>query len=175
MTDSTSGIGADSRMQQPGVYLRLKSEFRALCAAIGGYEAAAEITRGTTATLHRHGDARRSDLFPAVDAVVDLEIATGRPLVTAFLAQLQGYRLEPLERRPASGDGPMLETLTVVKEVGDFASAVHEMEADGVRTVTELERAIREGHDAAEAIQQSLDTLYRLKAEALAGQSAPEA
>lgn len=174
MMDSTGGMGTDGRVQQPGVYLRIKAEFRALCSAAGGYEAAAEITRGGTATLHRHGDARRPDLFPAVDAVVDLELASGRPLVTAYMAALQGYRLEPVERRAVPVEGPMLGTLTTMKEFGEFAAAVHEMEADGVRTITELDRCIREGQEAAEAVQQQLDTLFRLRAEAMAKQSGAE-
>mgnify|MGYP001319023684 CR=1 FL=1 len=162
MSDSTDKA---TRLQGGGAYLRLKAEFRGLCNAVGGYEAAADITRGTTATLHRHGDPKRLDLFPAVDAVLDLEMTTGKPLVTAFMAAAQGYRLEPMTRRAGTDEGPGLGVLSVMKEVGEFASAVHEMEADGDRSVNEIERAIREGQEAKEAIEQQLDTLFRLLAD----------
>lgn len=154
------------RLHPLGVYLRLKAEFRRLCAAVGSYEAAAALTRGSEATLHRHGDPVRDDLFAAVDMVLDLETSAGKPWVTAFLAEFQGYRLEPVAgRRPVTLDGPGIGVLMVMKEVGEFASAVHAMEADGERTITELDHAIREGQQAKEAIETSLDTLFRLRAE----------
>lgn len=165
MIDSTPDN--HGRHHPPGIYLGLKAEFRRLCAAAGTYEAAAGMTRGTTATIYRHGDPVRPDLYPAIDMVADLESATGVAFVTAYLAKLQGYRLEPLTRAemptPASAD-PLAQVLTVMKEVGDYAQAIQRVAAARGCSLNEIDTAIREGHEAIAALQVALDALFALRA-----------
>jgi hypothetical protein len=152
----------------------LKAAFRATVVASGGLKVAATLTRGTIATLQRQYDPLRGDLFPAVDTVLDLEITTGMPRVVRLMAETMGYRLVPMESALGRGANatertlPERHTLVAMREFGEFAGAVVDMDADGIRTVKELRRAIKEGTEAREAIEASLDALYRDLAVAMA-------
>lgn len=170
MMDSTTR----SRLSVEAVYLRLKAEWRRLVTTAGGYEHAAQLTRGGAATLHRHGDPLRPDLYPAVDTVVDLEMATGAPHVTAMMAGVQGYRLERLDPRPPANETPGEQALLVVKEVGDFAAAVRRLGHDGPATATDYKLAISEGERLREAVEAALDDLYRRMTEAGGATPPPE-
>lgn len=166
MTDSTAP--SRHRLCPSFTYLRLKAEFRGTVSGVGGLKEAAGITRGTIATLQRQYDPARIDHFPAIDAVLDLELTTGVPRVVRMMAECLGYRLVPASAVPApAAASPGVQTLVVMKEVGEYAGAVAEMDADGVRTITELRRAIKEGEEAKEAIETSLDALYRELAAAM--------
>ena len=75
-----------------------------------------------------------------VDMVLDLELSTGKPLVTAQLAAASGYRLEPTS---AAQHEALLPTLARANQLlSDLIVRAVTAEADGV--VTEAEwRPIR--------------------------------
>jgi hypothetical protein len=72
----------------------MKQAAAELIALVGGVEAASAATRVNAASIRQAIDPDKPNQLPA-DVVLDLESAAGRPVVTAALARLAGYRLEP--------------------------------------------------------------------------------
>lgn len=113
----------------------LKTAFRLLAGSVGKLEYLAEyITRITPGCLSRAGNVA-DDYWPPMDAVLDLERAAPKPLVTEYMARIQGYRLVPM------GDaGPvdlMREVASTMALLGVFAKHATDAQTDGILSRTE--------------------------------------
>ncbi|ATN32881.1 hypothetical protein ACO34A_03580 [Rhizobium sp. ACO-34A] len=104
---------------------RLKASTRAAIIAAGKAKQLSACSRVSEAQISRYvGD--YPDFIP-VDVMLDCEMLAGQPVITAALADMQGYRLVPI----AGEDGVGLTFDHVL---------------DAVHTVGELLRAYRDGH-----------------------------
>lgn len=125
----------------------LKKHTEALVKAVG-IEAACEITGKSKATLGRYyaDTAEHSDRFMPVDTVAELEIAAGYPHVTNALAELSGVTLSyDRERRnsPKTG-GVNSDVVALAQRFGMLMSEYHQSIEDGVISVNEAKRLLRE-------------------------------
>jgi hypothetical protein len=143
------------RARPAAEYLALRDACRRLVVAGGGVHHAAKLTDAAAATLARyyHDDA---GAWMGVDKLLDLEGATGKPIVSAVLAELLGYRLVPNDPCGMS----VVDVLAVVVEVGEYAGSVQAMDADGARSVSEIRAAITEAQGVLQAAQSNLNGLF---------------
>ena len=144
------------------MHLMTDGELRALKTAshlavkeCGGLEAASSITRIGKTGLAAAYDPHALDRFMPIDAVADLERASGKPVVTARLAALSGYRLVAL---PAPTMNAVNAIALVFQRAGEVGAAfAHGME-DGALS----------HHEWSELLQDLLD-LAKAATEAAAG------
>lgn len=91
----------------------LKTHLRRIHAALGGIDAAASCTRVVRSKLAEYADVNRPDRHIPIDVLLDLEMGSGQPFVTEFLAGAQGYVLLPMH----VGDGDLAEALAKISQV----------------------------------------------------------
>lgn len=132
-----------TRMAGYGAYLKKHTE--ALVKDVG-IEAACELTGKSKATLGRYysDNPEHADRFMPVDAVAALEKAASYPHVTSALAELKGATLS-LDAERANSTGEI--NTDVIKLSQRFAMLMAEYNqsiADGVITVNEAKRMLRE-------------------------------
>jgi hypothetical protein len=82
-----------------GMQNGLKTAFKRVLDDLGGIEAAASCTRVGKSQLSDYGNIACDKMVP-VDVVLDLELVSGQPHVTAALAATQGFELLPVDKRP---------------------------------------------------------------------------
>jgi hypothetical protein len=87
--------------REPG---SLKAATAELVAASGGLDRAAHLVRVGRSTLARYSDPVEAGVYMPADVVRALELACGRPVVTAYLAAEQGCALScfKYDPRPAT-------------------------------------------------------------------------
>lgn len=119
----------------------LKTMWRLLTAKIGSLdEIAGYVTRLSKASISKAASCQ-DDYFAPIDAVLDLELALGDPLVTRALARAQGYRLVPMDAgRP--GLDLMAATVGMAALVGDLSRDVLDALKDGKVSAAERERVL---------------------------------
>jgi len=134
-------------MEKPaaGTEMYLKRHTEALVKDVG-IEAACALTGKSKATLGRYysDSDEHTDRFMPVDAVAALEAAAGYPHVTSALAELRGITLSHDTAR-ANAEGEI--NSDVIKLSQRFAQLMAEYNqsiADGVITVNEAKRMLRE-------------------------------
>ena len=120
----------------------LKTMWRLLLrrTGLGLEEIAADITRLSKPCLSKAGSTH-DDYFAPVDAVLDLELAAGDPLVTRALARAQGFRLVPMDAT-AQGLDMMRASTESTALLGDLSRDVLAAINDGRVTVVEREKLI---------------------------------
>jgi len=111
-----------------------------------GIEAACALTGKSKATLGRYysDNPEHADRFMPVDAVAQLETAASYPHVTAALAELRGVTIS-LDAERSNSEGEI--NSDVIKLSQRFALLMGEYQqsiADGVITVNEAKRMLRE-------------------------------
>lgn len=138
-----------TRLCDPVRRAALKTAWRMLVPAVGGVDAMAACTRATRSMVSEYGS-RSSERFPPADVILDAEIIAEAPLVTAALAEAQGYALVRREAMPAARVASLLAS--VGQESGQVFAAAAAALADGkitegesatlLRELGELERAV---------------------------------
>lgn len=133
-------------MAGKGSYLKKHTE--ALVKAVG-IERACEISGKSKATLGRYyaDTDEHSDRFMPVDTVALLEEAADFPHVTTALAELTGGALSyDAERRNAdnSGGGVNADVVALSQRFAMLMSEYHQSIEDGVITINEAKRLLRE-------------------------------
>ncbi|WP_147127336.1 hypothetical protein [Shimia ponticola] len=131
-------------MAGSGSYLKKHTE--ALVKAVG-IEAACQITGKSKATLGRYyaDTEEHADRFMPVDTVAQLEAATNYPHVTSALAELNGISVSyDKERRNSSSDGVNSDVVALAQRFAMLMSEYHQSIEDGIITVNEAKRLLRE-------------------------------
>lgn len=127
---------------------------------VGGGDCFCNATRVSASALSGYANPDRDDTHMPVDIVLDLERDGGFPVITAQLAQLQGYRLVPLE---GGEGGPGLKDLAeVAGETGDVVRKLAEAIADGRIDRHErdaLKKEIDEASSALVRVSRKLDDM----------------
>jgi hypothetical protein len=113
-----------------------------------GIEPACELTGKSKATLGRYysDHPEHSDRFMPIDAVINLEKASGYPHVTSALAELQGITLSHESRRsnsPRKG-GVNSDIITLSQRFAMLMSEYQQSIEDGIITVNEAKRLLNE-------------------------------
>ena len=124
----------------------LKKHTEALVKAVG-IEAACQITGKSKATLGRYyaDTDEHSDRFMPVDTVAQLEAAANYPHVTSALAELNGISVSyDKERRNSTSDGVNSDVVALAQRFAMLMSEYHQSIEDGVITVNEAKRLLRE-------------------------------
>jgi len=124
----------------------LKKHTEALVKAVG-IEAACQITGKSKATLGRYyaDTDEHSDRFMPVDTVAQLEAAASYPHVTSALAELNGISLSyDKERRNSKSDGVNSDVVALAQRFAMLMSEYHQSIEDGIITVNEAKRLLRE-------------------------------
>nr|WP_286193332.1 hypothetical protein [Boseongicola sp. H5] len=113
-----------------------------------GFAAACDVTGKSKATLGRYfSDApEHADRFIPIDAVAALETAARFPHVTTALAELQGITLSYDEPRPNEGreGGVNSDVVALSQRFAMLMAEYHQSIADGVITINEAKRLLRE-------------------------------
>lgn len=132
-------------MAGKGSYLKKHTE--ALVKAVG-IERACEITGKSKATLGRYysDTSEHSDRFMPVDTVAELEEVAGFPHVTSALAELGGITISyDKERRNADSSGGVnSDVVALSQRFAMLMSEYHQSIDDGVITINEAKRLLRE-------------------------------
>ncbi len=125
----------------------LKKHTEALVKDVG-IEAACKLTGKSKATLGRYysDNDEHYDRFMPIDAVVALEKAAKYPHVTSALAELQGIGLSYNERRTnsESSGGVNTDVIALSQRFAMLMSEYHQSIEDGVITINEAKRLLRE-------------------------------
>jgi hypothetical protein len=113
-----------------------------------GIEPACELTGKSKATLGRYysDHPEHSDRFMPIDAVINLEKASGYPHVTSALAELQGITLSHESRRsnsPRKG-GVNSDIIALSQRFAMLMSEYQQSIEDGIITVNEAKRLLNE-------------------------------
>jgi hypothetical protein len=113
-----------------------------------GIEPACELTGKSKATLGRYysDHPEHSDRFMPIDAVINLEKASGYPHVTSALAELQGITLSHESRRsnsPRKG-GVNSDIITLSQRFAMLMSEYQQSIEDGIITLNEAKRLLNE-------------------------------
>ncbi|MFY0638686.1 phage regulatory CII family protein [Maricaulis maris] len=147
------------RVHPGSAYALIKTASHDLLEATGSAEAAARGTRGSGETLRKAAH-HEHDSFLAADQIADIEKRTGRPLVTAALAEVNGYLLIPT---PASLEGAGVEHRSM-KECSEAVASIAEALANGGlinRDETpKVRREVREAILALFTLDQQLEDTY---------------
>lgn len=153
---TASGLRASTEDQRA----TLKTAFRLLARQIGKLDyITAAVTRLTPGCLSKAGNATE-DYFAPIDAVLDLEIAAGRPVVTEALARLQGYRLELMSE--AGEVDLMRESTAATAKLGAWAAEVMAAMEDGALSHAERVRLRTAARDIIDQWQSLHDRLARV-------------
>ena len=124
----------------------LKKHTEALVKDVG-VEAACALTGRSKATLGRYysDQDEHGDRFMPVDVVAQLEAASKFPHVTAALADLRGITMsyDP-DKRNASSTGVNQDIVTLAQRFAQLMSEYNLAIGDGVITVNEAKRLLRE-------------------------------
>lgn len=124
----------------------LKKHTEALVKDVG-LEAACELSGKSKATLGRYYSTapEHADRFMPVDAAAAIESAARYPHVTAALAELTGLTLSREgERKNTSGGGVNSDVIALAQRFGMLMSEYHQSIEDGVISVNEAKRLLRE-------------------------------
>lgn len=124
----------------------LKKHTEALVKDVG-VEAACALTGKSKATLGRYysDQEEHGDRFMPVDVVAQLEAASKFPHVTAALADLRGITMsyDP-DKRNAKSSGVNQDIVTLAQRFAQLMSEYNLAIDDGVITVNEAKRLLRE-------------------------------
>ncbi|RIK91749.1 MAG: hypothetical protein DCC73_14905 [Proteobacteria bacterium] len=151
---------ATTRASSDEQRLTLKTAFRLLLRQVGKLDyIAGAVTRLTPGSMSKAGNPQE-DYYPPLDAILDLEIAAGRPVVTEALARLQGYRLEVMA--DAGEVDLMQESTAATAKLGAWAGAVMAAMADGSLTHAERVSLRTQARDIIDQWQSLHDRLARV-------------
>lgn len=133
-------------MGSMGSYLKKHTE--ALVKDVG-IEPACELTGKSKATLGRYysDNDEHADRFMPIDAVAQLEEAASYPHVTAALAEIQGITISFDDSRRNSertSGGVNHDVIALSQRFGMLMAEYHESIEDGVITVNEAKRLLKE-------------------------------
>lgn len=117
------------RQFQKSDYLRLKARTRQMYNEVGGVVEASEYTR-LKKSVHSEFQNPNIEKFAPLDVVMDLELMGGKPFVTEFLAEMQGYYLTPVEAIAHSGK-------TLVEAVIDANQKHHELSQETTKALAD--------------------------------------
>ena len=132
-------------------HLAAKAFFRDLMDLCGGPKRCSRLTGHPDSHLSAAGSVHYEDRWPRIDHVIDLESECGNPVLTRFLADLQGFDLEPRDGR-LSSDLP--HTIAAMfKEIADVITTVSASQADGRVDIVERAAIIKEAQDAIAKLQ----------------------
>ncbi len=125
----------------------LKKHTEALVKDVG-IEPACDLTGKSKATLGRYysDNDEHADRFMPIDAVAQLEEAASFPHVTSALAELKGITLSfDSERRNSDKKGGVnSDVIALSQRFGMLMAEYHESIEDGVITVNEAKRLLKE-------------------------------
>lgn len=117
----------------------LKAATRQLIDENGGQSYAAEQTRVPQSVLSEYASNTKPDRFIAADVILDLDLATGNPVVTRELAEQQNYWLVPMAVI-ANGAGISACAVKLQEAFGPLMEEVIKTLADGRTDPDEIRR-----------------------------------
>ncbi|RGP38879.1 hypothetical protein [Pseudotabrizicola alkalilacus] len=124
----------------------LKKHSEALVKDVG-IEAACKLTGKSKATLGRYysDQVEHDDRFMPIDVVAQLESASRFPHVTSALADLRGITLSyDADKRNATSKGVNQDVVVLAQRFAMLMSEYNTAISDGVITVNEAKRMLRE-------------------------------
>jgi len=142
--------------------LALKHASRAAIRLAGGGAAFALVTRIGETLLSDAQNPARGDVFLALDVALDADMEAGSPVITAALAEAQGYVLVRKDVASDSSLAPLsLENAAhLARHAGEAVSALIETLADGHLTEAERRRVSGELSDATAAFTAALNAVH---------------
>ncbi len=144
-----------ARHHKNEVYLAIKAATRRAVRAFGGAEALSADTRISRPIISRAGSIAEDDTarFAPLDMVADVDAglveAGGRPVITEFLAALNGFALVRL----AQQSDQRLAVAHTLKETGEVVAVIGRALADDEVSAAEAAAIRREAVQAIEAMQ----------------------
>jgi hypothetical protein len=144
--DVVSPLGGLMGVCRMSVQSYLKKHTEALVKDVG-IEAACELTGKSKATLGRYysDSDEHDDRFMPIDVVAQLESAARFPHVTSALADLRGITLSyDAEKRNAASKGVNQDVVALAQRFAMLMSEYNTAIGDGVITVNEAKRMLRE-------------------------------
>lgn len=146
-------------------YFSLKRVLDVAYEMAGGNTLFQHVTRVVVSQLSKYAstDEDCHKTFMPIDVAIDLDLAAKQPIVTAKMAELLGYRLEPLAQRIAIAE-PLSEkdSLTIMDEATALWQLVRAAYADGRIDALEKKQLRLKLHElirAAQTIIAKLDEL----------------
>jgi hypothetical protein len=138
-------------------YTVLKAAVRQLQSALGGIDGAAAITGRSRSVLGDYQNPAR-DVWPPLDAVYDMETASGRgPVVTEALARLHGMILVTAPRGVGAGGDMVGRVTKLSKEACEAVGRVNEAFNAGGRITADEIRALNLLPELDEAIVAAIE------------------
>lgn len=135
----------------------LKTAVRLMVQQLGGLDAAKSCTRVGTSNLAEYASVHHPARHAPIDVVLDLELIAGEPHVTAALARLQGYRLEPIA--PVNSGDVVSPAQRLVRSTADLAAQLLDALADNTITTGERDALLdvaAQARAAADAVLSAL-------------------
>ena len=142
--------------------LALKTAVRLIIQRLGGLEAAATCTRVGKSNLSEYGAPTHPDRHMPADVILDLETIAGEPIITAALARMQGYRLEPVTQRE-TGD-LVTPVQRLMRGAADLSGQLLDALADNVITADERDAMLAiatQARQAADAVMAALNASHK--------------
>lgn len=109
---------------------RLKAASRAAVTAAGTAKQLCASTRVSEAQVSRYQGAAYDEFMP-LDVILDCELLAGQPILTAALADMQGYRLVSIEAEAESAGLTIDHVLDAFSSVAGLVDAYREAKRDG--------------------------------------------
>jgi len=132
----------------------------------GGVTVFQYVTRVAISQLSKYAstDAENEKKFIPVDIALDLDRAAKKPIVTAKMAELLGYRLEPLEQR-IKIETPLSEydALEIMDEATALWTMTRQAFADGKIDALERRQLRMKLHELVRAAQRIMEKLDGLE------------
>ncbi|HEY0120572.1 MAG TPA: hypothetical protein VGC14_02225 [Rhizobium sp.] len=143
-------------------YFSLKRVLDVAYELAGGVTVFQYVTRVVTSQLSKYAstDTENEKRFIPVDVALDLDRAARKPVVTAKMAELLGYRLEPMEQR-IQGDSPLSENdaLLIMDEATALWRMARQAFADGRLDALEKQQLRLKLHELIRAAMQIIPKL----------------
>ena len=136
-------------------YQALKSAVRRARKLAGPRNIVSEQTRVGGTQIANYEDAYQADCHVPIDVAMDIDELAGEAVILAQLAELQGYRLVPIEQSQTNMDiKDHIQPLC--KEFGEAISAI----GNGTSTPRQREEATKELLDVSSTVNAALRDLH---------------
>jgi hypothetical protein len=141
--------------------LTLKAATRRSVGMAGGGEAFSTVTRIKAGNLSKYGSPNEdhAETFMPIDVAVECDIEAGSPIILSAMAEMQGYKLVPVDgvELPASSPLSAVDALAIANEAGDVVRAITQAIADGRVCGADEKEITREIDEAMRAMKAALD------------------
>ncbi|MBO9099981.1 MULTISPECIES: phage regulatory CII family protein [unclassified Rhizobium] len=100
---------------------------------VGGNTLFAHTTRVSVSQLSKYASFKLEDegTYMPIDVAIDLDLAAQSPMITSQMAELLGYRLEPIGNTGSAGKLSVADAHVVLSEAMDVSQAILKAFEDG--------------------------------------------